>query len=35
VPLYNPVTYYLKSDKVEGVFFDGSMFHLDDASIVE
>ncbi len=35
VPLYNPVTYYLKSDKVEGIFFDGSMFHLDDASIVE
>ena len=35
VPLYNPVTYYLKSDKVEGIFFDGSMFHLDDAFFVE
>lgn len=32
IPLYNPVTYYLKSDSVDGIFFDNSMFHLDDAT---
>ena len=32
VPLYNPVTYYLQAKGVGGVFFDNSMFHLDDAT---
>lgn len=32
IPLYNPVTYYLQADGVSGVFFDNSMFHLDDAA---
>ena len=31
VPLYNPVTFYLKSPAVTGIFFDNSMFHMDDA----
>ena len=31
IPLYNPVTYYLQAEGVSGVFFDNSMFHLDDA----
>lgn len=32
IPLYNPVTYFLKADGVDGVFFDNSLFHLDDAT---
>ena len=31
VPLYNPVTFFLKSTAVDGIFFDNSMFHMDDA----
>lgn len=32
IPLYNPVTYYLKADGISGVFFDNSLFHMDDAA---
>lgn len=32
IPLYNPVTYYLLADGVENIFFDNSLFHLDDAT---
>lgn len=30
IPLYNPVTYYLQADGVSNIFYDNSLFHLDD-----